>query len=100
MPIERRNVRQTSFFRKLTAYYETWKQGIHTAVYGIQNFRVLAVTSSSERVENLLRANRNLAGGKGARLFLFTDMASFRATPDPLTLAWWNGEGEKVKLVG
>jgi len=67
MPIMRVNVRQTSFFRKMTAYYETWKQGIHTSVYGIENFRVLTVTSSPERVENLIQANRGVNDGRGSR---------------------------------
>ena len=100
MPIQRANVRQTSFFRKMTAYYETWKQGIHTSVYGIKNFRVLTVTSSPERVENLIRANRGLPGGKGSRLFLFTDEASFRATPDLLAHEWRSGEGGELVRLG
>lgn len=101
MPIVRANVRQTSFFRKLTAYYETWKQGIHTEVYGIQNFRVLTVTTSPERVENLIRANRALNDGKGSKLFLFTDEAALRAAPDLLSLDWRNGhDGELVRLGG
>ena len=101
MPIARNNVRQTSFFRKMTAYTETWKQGIHTSVYGIQNFRVLTVTSSPERVENLLRASRALNDGKGSKLFLFTDEASFRAAPDLLAHEWRNGQdGEGVRLLG
>jgi hypothetical protein len=99
MPIARNNVRQTSFFRKMTAYTETWKQGIHTSVYGIQNFRVLTVTSSPERVANLIRASRALNDGKGSKLFLFTDEASFRAAPDLLAHEWRNGQdGEGVRL--
>ena len=100
MPIQRANVRQTSFFRKLTAYYETWKQGIHTEVYGIKNFRVLTVTSSPERVENLIRANRGLPGGQGSKLFLFTDEAALRAAPDLLSLDWQSGhDGQLVRLL-
>lgn len=101
MPIVRNNVRQTSFVRKMTAYAETWKQGIHTAVYGIKNFRVLTVTSSAERVGNLIQANRDLGNGQGSRLFLFTDTATFRAAEDPLALEWHSGQGEtRVRLLG
>lgn len=92
MPIFRKGVRQTSFFRKLVAYHETWKQGIHTSVYGIKNFRVLTVTTSPERVENLVRANRAVNEGKGSRLFLFTDETALRTAPDLLALDWRNGE--------
>lgn len=99
MPIQRANVRQTSCFRKLTAYYETWKQGIHTSVYGIKNFRVLTVTTSPERVENLIRANRGLANGQGSKLFLFTDERSLRSAPDLLSLDWRNGyDGQLIRL--
>ena len=50
MPIFHKEVRRTSCFRKRVAYHETWKQTVHTAVYGIKKFRVLTVTSSSEQV--------------------------------------------------
>ena len=46
MPVMRTDIRQTSFYRKMVGYHETWKQGLHTTVYGIKNFRVLTVTSS------------------------------------------------------
>ena len=99
MPVRRTNPRQTSFFRKLVAYYETWKQGIHTSVYGIKNFRVLTVTSSPERVANLIVANRGLPGGQGSKLFLFTDEASLHAAPDFLALDWHNGhDGQLIRL--
>ena len=100
MPVQRANVRQTSFFRKMTAYYETWKQDLHTRMYGIKKFRVLTVTSSPERVENLIRANRGLANGQGSKLFLFTDEGSLRAAPDLLRLDWRNGhDGQLVRLL-
>ncbi len=100
MPIFRKGVRQTSFFRKLVAYHETWKQAVHTTVYGIKNFRVLTVTSSPERVENLIKANRALNAGKGSKLFLFTDEASLRAAPDLLALDWKNGQDETPVRLG
>ncbi len=33
MPVTRKGIRQTSFFRKMTAYWATWKQDIHTSLY-------------------------------------------------------------------
>lgn len=100
MPIFRKGVRQTSFFRKLVAYHETWKQAVHTTVYGIKNFRVLTVTSSPERVANLIKANRALNAGKGSKLFLFTDEASLRAAPDLLAFDWKNGQDETPVRLG
>ena len=101
MPIVRKGARQTSFFRKLVAYQETWRQRLHTELYGIQNFRVLTVTSSPERVMNLLRAGQGLGNGPGSKLFLFTDAARFHAAPDVLALEWQNGHDEtRVRLGG
>src|SRR4051794_38118035 len=75
MPVVRKGLRQTSFLRKLLAYRETWRQGVHKARLGIPNFRVLTVTASRERVEHLVEACRSLAGG-GSRLFFFKDQES------------------------
>lgn len=100
MPIMRANVRQTSFFRKMTAYHETWRQGIHTSIYGMKNFRVLTVTSSPERVENLIRANRGVNDGKGLKMFLFTDEAALQAAPNLLLLPWRNGHDTTLVRLG
>jgi hypothetical protein len=100
MPIVRSNLRQTSFFRKLLGYYETWRQGLHTQLYGIKNFRVLTVTSSLERVQNLVAANRQV-DGKGLALFLFIDEASLRGSEQTLALPWISGkDGQVVQLAG
>jgi hypothetical protein len=97
MPVTRKGLAQTSFARKLLAYQETWRQGLHRAHLGIPNFRVLTVTTSRERVEHLVEACRSLAGG-GARLFLFTDQESL-GRGDIIATEWVNGRGETVRLL-
>lgn len=100
MPVMRSNLRQTSFYRKLVAYYATWETELHTKQFNIKNFRVLTVTSSQSRVRNLIEANKALAKGTGSRLFLFTDEASLKKAGNPLTMDWQSGkEGETVRLV-
>jgi hypothetical protein len=47
MPVVRKGFGQTSFFRKLLAYQETWRRGLHKAHLAIPNFRVLTVTTSN-----------------------------------------------------
>jgi hypothetical protein len=97
MPVERKGLAQTSFLRKLLAYRETWRQGLHKAHLGIPNFRVLTVTTSRERVEHLVEACRSLYGG-GSRLFLFTDQE--RLNPECiLSQEWMNGQGKMVYLL-
>lgn len=72
MPVVRKGLTQTSFARKLLAYQETWRRGLHKMHLGIPNFRVLTVTTSRERVRHLVAACRSLPGG-GSHLFLFAD---------------------------
>jgi hypothetical protein len=95
MPVVRKGLGQTSFLRKLLAYQETWRQGLHREYLGIPNFRVLGVTASPERVENLVEACRALSGG--SRIFLFTDRESL-GRGSILAHEWVNGGGESVRL--
>ncbi len=95
MPVARKGLGQTSFLRKLLAYRETWRQGLHRAHLGIPNFRVLTVTTSGERVEHLAAACRSLFGGSS--LILFADERLF-AYDNILTYEWANGRGESVKI--
>jgi hypothetical protein len=56
MPVERFDLKQTSILRKLLAYQAMWKAKAHLAHFGWRNFRVLFVTTSTERVENMIAA--------------------------------------------
>jgi hypothetical protein len=96
MPIMRKGLAQTSFLRKLLAYQETWRQGLHKKNLGIPNFRVLTVATSKERVANLVAACQSLPGG-GLRLFLFTDDENIDYG-NILTRDLVNGMGEVVRL--
>jgi hypothetical protein len=93
MPVLRKGLAQTSFLRKLLAYQETWRRGLQRAHLGVPNFRVLTVTTSRERVKNLVAACRSLSGG-GSGLFLFTDQERL-LRGDILTHEWVNGRGEE-----
>jgi hypothetical protein len=86
MPVTRRNLRQSSYFRKLLAYEATWKQDIHRTRFGFHRFRVLTVTTSAARVKHLIEVCRQLEHGQG--LFLYTAAASFRPQADSLSVAW------------
>ena len=97
MPVVRKGLAQTSFFRKLLAYQETWRQGLHRTHLGIPNFRVLTVTTSWERVRHLVEACRSLPGG-GERLFLFTDREKL-SHEDILSCKLVNGRSEVVRLL-
>jgi len=97
MPVERRTFDRTSFYRKLIAYHETWRQQIHTQHFGIKSFRVLTVTSGADRVRNIAAAAWKATNGKALRLFLFADRASI-VENDPLSLAWRDAGGGAARL--
>jgi DNA-binding Lrp family transcriptional regulator len=86
MPVVRNNLRQTSFQRKLLAYEATWTQELHHKHFGFHRFRVLTVTTSTERLGHLIDISRQLKGGQG--LFLFTDVKSLLSASDPIALPW------------
>ena len=92
MPVSRRSLERSSFCRKMLAYQATWAQNRHHQ-FGWQRFRVLTVTTDSERVRGMIEACRRLKQGRG--LFLFTDTKHFRDQSDFFSLRWQtsnNGE--------
>lgn len=96
MPIGRRGLARSSFLRKLLAYEATWSSGIYRSHFGIQNFRVLTVTTSESRVGHLVAAVRSLQAA--ARIFLFTTHERLREA-SILGSVWTNGRGELVGLI-
>ena len=96
MPVKRRNLSQTSFYRKLVAYEATWSRNIHQSELGIQRFRVLTVTTSAARVNSLIDACSELK--RGHRLFLFADQSILSG--DLLSSVWKTGKpGETGSLL-
>jgi hypothetical protein len=88
MPVRRKTLSQTSFYRKLLAYEATWTQNVHRKLFGWPRFRVLTVTTSAERVTSLVNACSQLKRGHG--LFLFTDVTTLLEQVDVLA-AYWRG---------
>ena len=97
MPITRSNRDQTSFQRKLLAYAATWSQNLHRNRFGWQRFRVLTVTSSTQRVQGIKEACQGLAHGHG--LFLFLDAATLANQGDILTIPWQTCRPEKTEAL-
>ena len=73
MPVVRKGLAQTSFYRKLLAYEATWTRKVHQRHLGIPRFRVLTVTTNAARVASLLQSCSQLKRGHG--LFLFADLS-------------------------
>jgi DNA-binding Lrp family transcriptional regulator len=85
MPVRRRTLNQSSFFRKLLAYAATWTQDLHRRKFGFHRFRVVTITRSTRRVDNLVAAAADLPTGQG--LFLFGDSSALSGA-DPLSRGW------------
>lgn len=97
MPVARKNLSQTSLYRKLLSYEATWSQGIHKT-FGFHRFRVVIITTSAERVKSLVEACSKLKHGHG--LFLFADKSVLR-NPDLLSSPLWQTgrPGEFSRLI-
>ncbi|MGH1407415.1 MAG: replication-relaxation family protein [Rhodomicrobiaceae bacterium] len=88
MPVLRRDLKQSSVLRKLLAYQSMWKMKRHTVHFGWQNFRVLFVTTNTERVENMIEATNSNSQTEGSPLFLFADKPELNE--NNLLLDKWN----------
>jgi hypothetical protein len=86
MPVKRINLAQTSMYRKLLAYEATWQHGIHRFRFGFHRFRVLTITTGTERLSSLVEVSSQLKSGHG--LFLFTDRASISKPEDVFGPIW------------
>jgi hypothetical protein len=93
MPVMRSNPSQSSFYRKLLAYHETWRSGLHHREMDWRRFRVLTLTSSKERHDHLVSVCREVVSSGGSGLFMFTDKQSFRDAENILGMPWTLGSG-------
>lgn len=98
MPVARSTLTQSSVQKKLLTYYHGHQARQHTDRFGIQNFRVLTLTTTRERVLNMIRAVKDITGGRGSNLFLFADTASFNASANVLSYEYLTGKGEPVLI--
>jgi DNA-binding transcriptional ArsR family regulator len=99
MPVERfKNTHRTYFVKKMLTYYEANRQQRHVHDLGIENFRVLTVTTDRPRIEKMLAALNAITDGRGSNIFLFVDQATL-AGSNPLEVQWVNGKGESVRIM-
>jgi hypothetical protein len=63
-------------------YFLAWQGRLHEERWSIPNMRVLFVTPTPGRTENMLRELEKVTGG-GSRFFLFTDVGAERHRSAP-----------------
>ena len=92
------NKRPVYIYRKMVAYYFTYMLGLHTKLWNMQEFRVPIVTTSEERMYNMIEANKVFNNGRGSELFMFAVWDEIRSCKNILKHRWINGRGENVTL--
>jgi hypothetical protein len=98
MPVERTSLDQTSMLRKFLAYESGRAQELQNRKFGWKNFRVLTITSSSERADHMRALITKTPALKHSPLFLFVDHAAL-TQHDILTLPWRAPSGKSHSLI-
>jgi hypothetical protein len=82
---DRSTATHTRFKEKMAGYWNYLMQGLHTKKYGIKSFRVLTITLTDARTENLCTLANALLPERAHRYYLFTSLKHFTlANPSPL----------------
>jgi hypothetical protein len=97
IPIVRNSLDHRSIARKLATYYEGWRVNRHVEQFGVKQMRVLLVTESTARVQNMLSAVDQVTGGRGSNFFLFVDRSAL-SQGGPLQTQWLSGKRRATKL--
>jgi hypothetical protein len=110
MPIERSSITQTSIIKKCLTYhaaYEAWttaadgtRRRLVVQHLGWKAFRVLIITPTAERADNIRSAiaeNARLMRD-GSPLFYVADKPTIDAAPDLLAFDWLAADGSRHRL--
>ena len=79
---DRSTTNHKRFHDKLKAYDHYHQQGLHTKKHGINSFRVLTITLTEARAENLCKAARDVLPNNIRKFYYFAPMESITA-PNP-----------------
>jgi hypothetical protein len=101
MPVVRGNLVQSSILRKLVGHGATHRAGLHTAIYGLPNFRVLTEAPGRKRVAHMITEGYqgHLSQFYPPGLFLFADRHTLLSAPDILEHHWLDGAGQRRRLL-
>ena len=98
MPVKRRNMAQTSIYKKLIAYHNARLQGLHRSQFGWKNFRVPLIVPGPGRVDTILKVIAGDHQLKGSPLFLVTDAVSLAKSENILVHQWRTINGTTTLL--
>ena len=100
MPVVRSNPYQSSYLRKMLAYSHTHARDVLYREFGIERFHVLTLTTSKERIRNMIDAYREHIPRPLRRpnLFLFAELSAIKLDTDVFGIDWQNAAGKLTKL--
>ena len=98
MPLTRKDIDATSILRKFLSYQDTYKNRLQNKYFNINNFRVLTVTTSPDRVANMIDVCAETMRDTPAGVMLFTDVESIEKT-SPLNVGWLDAKRKTRVLV-
>ena len=99
MPILRSDFYRSSILKKIVGYRHCKNTGAFKKTFGFENPRIVTVTTSHERIDNMIAACRKIYGdSKGAGMFLFSTADNFtpRNVENVLRPIWRNAADDKL----
>lgn len=101
MPVERSDIRQTSFARKMQAYLTAYVGKLHERRFGWKAFRVLTLTNDERRMQTMMEALKaiRVPNPPRAALFYFATRENLHRH-GPLSVVWLDGLQRDQKLTG
>jgi hypothetical protein len=91
---------KATYFRKLLGYYNCWRTCAHISQWGefCKSFRVLSVTTSDVRIQNMIAAQEEITRGAASGLFLYSTPQRV-AEHGALGPVWTNSKRSGISLL-
>jgi len=74
LEMDRGTISSKWMLARYQSYYEWWRDKGHQSDFKVSSIRILTVTQSQKRMENLIKGCYQVKGGAGSALFWFTTM--------------------------
>ena len=99
MPVTRRDIKQTSYMRKIHSYADTYERGLAERRFGMNGFQMLTVTTSQKRIQDIQTAIANMKNFSfSAGTFLFKEKGNGQAH-FPFHQGWTNAKGKPADMI-
>jgi hypothetical protein len=89
---------KSSIRKKQIAYFNAWKLGRHSEVWGFQSFRCLFVAPSEVRIHSMLKSQREVTNDTAHGLFLYTTPERL-AAHGPFGPVWISTKSDAISLL-